>query len=283
MYRAIYTHTVLKMPFCIVFLALCLLGLQGAMAEPAVPSDLRFVYIGPQSGSSFAGVQQGLAEANIQGAFLGQRYHLVVLSPGVWQFAALHDAVAILVASTEAELLRLAAVSATIPVFNLSLTTDRLRRDCYPNILHVIPSDRMYADALAQWQQAHPDSRGGQAIAWHPERRKFAARDLNKRFLARQGRAMDDRSWAAWAAVKMSADALSRMADGDRVGLLHFLVTALNFDGQKGVALDFRKSGQLRQPIWIMEQGRLVGEAPVRGVAVPPGLDSLGWVGQCEK
>jgi len=46
--------------------------------------------------------------------------------------------------------------------------------------------------------------------------------------------------------------------------------------------MNFRDTGQLRQLILLVEEDKIVGEAPVRGVAKPPTLDSLGLL-NCEK
>ena len=40
--------------------------------------------------------------------------------------------------------------------------------------------------------------------------------------------------------------------------------------------MNFRKNGQLRQLILLVENDKIITEAPVRGVAKPPTLDSLG-------
>ena len=48
------------------------------------------------------------------------------------------------------------------------------------------------------------------------------------------------------------------------------------FDGQKGSDMNFRVTGQLRQLIILVENDKIVAEAPIRGVAKPPTLDSLG-------
>jgi hypothetical protein len=47
-----------------------------------------------------------------------------------------------------------------------------------------------------------------------------------------------------------------------------------------GTDMNFRPTGQLRQPLLLVEDGKIAGEAPVRGVA--DDLDSLGNV-ECEK
>ncbi|MDQ3775994.1 MAG: hypothetical protein M3461_17375 [Pseudomonadota bacterium] len=87
---------------------------------------------------------------------------------------------------------------------------------------------------------------------------------------------MDDRAWAGWAAVKMVADSVARLGRAEATPLLDYLKTALAFDGQKGVTMSFRKNGQLRQMLLIVEGPRIVGEAPVKGVVDPTHLDSLG-------
>ena len=64
--------------------------------------------------------------------------------------------------------------------------------------------------------------------------------------------------------------------DVDAWILLEYLKNELTFDGQKGSNMNFRKNGQLRQLILLVENDKIITEAPVRGVAKPPTLDSLG-------
>lgn len=40
--------------------------------------------------------------------------------------------------------------------------------------------------------------------------------------------------------------------------------------------MSFRPNGQLRQPLFLVEGGRIAGEAPVKGVVDIEDLDSLG-------
>jgi hypothetical protein len=49
----------------------------------------------------------------------------------------------------------------------------------------------------------------------------------------------------------------------------------MEFDGQKGDYMTFRETGQLRQLLLVVVDGKLAGEAPVRGVAESDDLDSL--------
>jgi hypothetical protein len=240
----------------------------GANTAPALEVEL--AYIGDPADAVYSGVSQGLEEANLQGQFLGQRYRLTSFAPGERNRAPSSQAAVLLAALEDSELVELA-------VFDLASGSDALRARCLPNLLHVLPSIRMKADALAQWGRLHPDSRA-QVQAWHPDFTKYAAEQLNLRYRKAQGRDMDDRAWAGWAAVKMVADSVARLGTAEATPLLDYLKTDLAFDGQKGVTMSFRKNGQLRQMLLIVEGPRIVGEAPVKGVVEPTDLESLGPV-----
>jgi hypothetical protein len=221
------------------------------------------------------GARQGLSEANLQGQFLGQTYVIDVRPPGVLPAEAVAGVAAVL-ASVNADMLPgLAASAAGVPVFNLRAREDSLRAACISNVLHVIPSDAMLRDAVAQWQKVNPGAQVT-ASAWHGDFMKYAGRDLNKRFRAASGLPMNETSWAGWAAVKMTSDTVARLNDTSPAAVLEFLRHELRFDGQKGAEMSFRGSGQLRQPLLLIEKEKIVGEAPVRGVADADDLDSLG-------
>lgn len=235
--------------------------------------DIAFLYVGNADDTALLGAQQGLAEANLQGRFLGQSYRLEIRAPGSPGSLAGFAAV---LAAVDADAVRALAGSADgVPVFNLAARDDALRGTCLPNMLHVIPSDAMARDAVQQWHMKHPDAPVS-AAAWHSDFQKYAARDLNKRYRAASGRPMDDHAWAGWAAVKMTSDTVARLNSAEPGAVLGFLRSELRFDGQKGAEMTFRESGQLRQPLLIIEGGNIAGEAPVRGVAGPDELDSLG-------
>jgi hypothetical protein len=87
---------------------------------------------------------------------------------------------------------------------------------------------------------------------------------------------MTDTAWAGWASVKLLSDTIARKQFTDTDNLLKFFKTELAFDGQKGISLNFRDTGQLRQPLLLIENGKIAGEAPVRGIANTTNLDSLG-------
>jgi hypothetical protein len=237
------------------------------------------LYVGATTESAWQGVQQGLEEANQLGQFTGQRYRLEQARDiSATQSLEFSPAVAIL-AALDAEKLRSLANSRTtsppIPVFNLTAEEDSLRRDCLPNVFHIIPSQRMKADALGQWRQKHPQA-SVTAQAWHPEFKKFAAEELNKRFRKARGFAMDDHAWAGWAAVKLLADGVARIEGTEPEKLSRYLFQEIQFDAQKGMPSSFRDTGQMRQILLLVEDGKLVGEAPVPGVVDVTDLDSLG-------
>jgi len=243
--------------------------------------EIDFAYVGEEDHTALLGVQQGLYEANLQGQFLGQNYQLDIISPAEALNSGYSKYIAVLTAVDINTFNKISDQLADIAVFNLSLEDDILRTACLPNALHTIPSSRMKADAVAQWQQKKPGS-NVTAQAWHGDFVKFAARDLNKRFKKGQNATMDDTAWAAWAAVKMTSDSVARENISDAKQMLEHLKTNLSFDGQKGSNMNFRETGQLRQLILLVEDGKIVAEAPVRGVARPPTLDSLGLL-NCEK
>ena len=247
------------------------------VANAAFALEVELAYIGDPADAAYSGVSQGLEEANHQGQFLGQRYRLTSFAPGERNRAPSSQAAVLLAALGDRELAELGELAPGRAVFDLGSESDALRARCLPNLLHILPSTRMKADALAQWRRLHPESRA-QVQGWHPEFTKYAAEQLNRRYRKAQGRDMDDRAWAGWAAVKMVADSVARLGTAEATPLLNYLKTDLAFDGQKGVTMSFRKNGQLRQMLLIVEGPRIVGEAPVKGVVDPTDLDSLGPV-----
>lgn len=239
---------------------------------------VQLAYVGDSQNSALLGVRQGLNEANLQGRFLGQDYRLDIIDPAAATGMNFPKYLAVLAAVDKDQLLKLAELAGQRPVFNLAADDDALRAACRPNLLHVIPSAVMKRSAVAQWDKVHPGASVA-ATAWHADFVKFAGRDLNKRFVKAFSRPMDEYAWAGWAAVKMASDSVARGDATDAAALLDFLKSRLSFDGQKGVDMNFRETGQLRQTLMITDGGKLAGEAPVRGVAEPDDLDSLDRTG----
>lgn len=228
--------------------------------------EVPLAFVGPSAGAASRGAQQGLEEAQVQGEFLGQHYQLSALSA---------EAVAVIADLPATELRALALAHPLLPVLNVGAADDALREACLPNLFHVLPSERMRADAVSQWRSVHPGA-AVSAHAWNPDFEKYAGAQLNKRYRERTQQPMDDTAWAGWAAVKLLSDTIAREQVTTPAVLLEALHSRLAFDGQKGVDLSFRSDGQLRQPLLITEGDKVVGEAPVRGVVDIEDLDSLG-------
>lgn len=246
------------------------------LAAALSAEEVQIAYVGPpmQDDSAGQGAILGLKEAQLQGAFLGVEYSLAPTE--LSDLAALRGADAILVSGTPGRVLAVVeAVSEQgVPVFNVTATQNTLRTACAPNLLHTIPSDAMLAAAVAQWKQSS-DAGSVSARAWHADFVKFAGRDLNNRYREAAGIDMDDESWAAWAAVRIIADASVNVPEGTVAERLDYMRSEMEFDGQKGDYMTFRDTGQLRQPLLVVVDGELAGEAPVRGVAASGDLDSL--------
>lgn len=257
---------------------LFLLLLNAPSPRAAESGAVSLAYFGATDSSALRGVRQGVDEGNQQGRFLGRHYTLTQIAPD--EMKTIAPAPAAILAAVGAEELRLLAeLNPGVPVLNIVEGHDDLRALCLPNLLHVFPSDRMRSDAQAQWQTLHPDD-SVRVVAWHPAFEKYAGRQLNNRYRAAFDEGMDDFAWAGWAATKMVTDAVARLGDGSPRTLLDYLRNELEFDGQKGVTMNFRPNGQLRQVMLIVKGDDIVSEAPVKGAADPHDLDSLGF-GHC--
>lgn len=235
-----------------------------AAAHATAAQEVSIAFVGDRNSSAWLGAQQGLEEARLQGEFLGLQYSLT-------DDAGKADA--IVAALPTAELLQLAGRHPGRPVLGVGNSDPAARKACRANLLLLQPSDDMLANAVTQWRSKHPDD-AVQARAWHADFEKYAAAQLNHRYSEKAGKPMDDAAWSGWAAVKVLSDTVARLQSAQGADLLQALRGDLAFDGQKGVDLSFRSDGQLRQPVLLVRNGKLVGEAPVRGVA--DALDSLG-------
>jgi hypothetical protein len=80
----------------------------------------------------------------------------------------------------------------------------------------------------------------------------------------------------------MTSDTVARTKIINAKNMLNYLKTKLSFDGQKGSDMNFRVTGQLRQLILLVEDNKVIAEAPIRGIAKPPTLESLGIL-NCSK
>jgi len=251
-------------------LALAFLWSQAVLAEVL---DVTIHYVGPTEGSVWLGMQQGMTEANIQGEFLGQKYTVKPVT--IDELAGLENVTSLLLATDANSIEKIAMTEKfkQVPVFNLVSDADSLRAACLPNLLNISASQQMKKDALMQWMAKHPDSKA-HVQAWHEDFKKFAASQLNIRFTKAHAVIMDDDAWAGWAALKLVSDTVARVQSADAEKMLNYLRNDIAFDGQKGAGATFRETGQLRQLVLLIENNKIVAEAPLRGVK--GGLDSLG-------
>lgn len=266
-----------------IFTALFLLlgtSMMPVVAQAAEAMEVTMILVTPDSGdysSHRNGAILGQTEGNIQGQFLGINYELIELSlEEALAYEGLPSAVVVAGPSDYFGQITGQFGIDEVPIFNISNSDNALREVCLNSVYHTLPSDRMLADAVSQWQQANPGAEV-EARAWHPAFVKFAARDLNKRYMEQFGVEMDSDAWAGWAATRIMAEAVVRTSSSDPADIIVYLNDSLVFDGQKGATHNFRPNGQLRQPLLLVDsEGELLGEAPVRGIADSNDLDSLG-------
>ena len=256
---------------CLALTLLAILLWMVCGVDAATPLTVRVAYVGPTESDSLAGARQGIAEGNAQGKFLGLVFELTDSRDVATALAG--APVAVLIDLPAADVMPSAKQAGGVAVINTAAEDDALRAQCAPNLLHTLPSAAMRADALRQWRQKSPQSQAS-AHAWHWRAEMYAGAQLNKRYTDKTGKPMSDQAWAGWAAAKLVTDTAARLKSADPAALLKALREDLAFDGQKGVEMSFRPNGQLRQPLLLVEQDDIVGEAPVRGVATD--LDSLG-------
>ncbi len=223
----------------------------------------------------------GMDEAVKQAKFLGIEYGFDMDKP---ENAGKHaEARAVILAGTSEQALAVAdkLAAARVPVISVLSTDDELRTKCRPNLFHMAPSRKMLADAAAQWKKANPEDSNVVARAWHADFVKFSARQLNNRWVQRFSNPMPDEGWAMWAGVRLITDAIANNPEATPAELTKYLREEMEFDSYKGVYSTFRETGQLGQTLLIVVDGKLAGEAPVRGVAATDELDSLG-LQECE-
>ena len=251
--------------------------LASATAGAADITETSFAFIGDTDSSAHTGVAQGIHEANLQGQFLGQNYSLEEFSGDDLDAIDPDKFIAVIIATNTDDLKQAGTRFSDHAVFNVSVHDDALREACAPNLLHVIPSARMLADARAQWLQKNPGA-DITVSGWHPQFMKFAARDLNKRYKKRASRAMDQYAWAGWAAVKMASDSVARQNITEPAAMLEFLKTGLAFDGQKGLDHGFSRHRPVA-PVGADNRPRRENywaRPRYRGVVATDDVDSLG-------
>jgi ABC transporter substrate binding protein (PQQ-dependent alcohol dehydrogenase system) len=117
------------------------------------------------------------------------------------------------------------------------------------------------------------------ATAWHWAYERFGAPQVEGRFVRQSHRRMSAADWGAWMAVRAVVTAALETGTTDAASLGSFLLSeALELDGSKGVAMDFRAwDGQLRMPILLATDRTVIAAAPLEGfVHERNDLDTLG-------
>lgn len=121
------------------------------------------------------------------------------------------------------------------------------------------------------------------ATGWSHQSDIFGASELNNRFADWAGIPMNERSWGAWAGVKILGEAILRAGSPQADQLVPYLREQVQFDGYMGATMNFRPwNQQLRQKIEILRvshDARWNGwDALVQEASVPArGLK--GWQG----
>lgn len=117
------------------------------------------------------------------------------------------------------------------------------------------------------------------ASAWHWAWERHGAPQLNQRFEQIAGREMEDADWAAWGAVRLIVEALTRTRSPDFATLASYLKGKdLTFDAYKGNPASFRSwNNQLRQPVLLHTHNAVSERAPLdRFLHATDVLDTLG-------
>jgi ABC transporter substrate binding protein (PQQ-dependent alcohol dehydrogenase system) len=122
-------------------------------------------------------------------------------------------------------------------------------------------------------------TQGLMPAAWGRAVEAWAAAQLQERFKKLAGRTMDPVDWAGWMAVHAVGEAAVKLKSADPSAISRLMLDpAFEVGGFKGRALTFRAwNGQLRQPLYLLWPGAVVGTAPVEGfLHRATELDTLG-------
>lgn len=110
-------------------------------------------------------------------------------------------------------------------------------------------------------------SEGLMPTAWSPVVEQWGAVQLQNRFAGLAGRGMRPVDYAAWAAIRVIGEAVTRTSSADVADLrAHLLSDKFAMAAFKGRKLGFRNwSGQLRQTIPLVSSRAVVALAPLEG------------------
>ncbi len=123
-------------------------------------------------------------------------------------------------------------------------------------------------------------SEGLVPTAWSRVVEQWGAAQLQSRFVKQAGRPMQAVDYAAWAAVRSIAEAVTRTKAADASTLRSYILSdAFQLAAFKGRRMSYRSwNGQLRQPIPLVTARALVATAPLEGFLHQVSeLDTLGY------
>ncbi|QQD17877.1 ABC transporter substrate-binding protein [Spongiibacter nanhainus] len=123
-------------------------------------------------------------------------------------------------------------------------------------------------------------TQGLKPTAWHWSVEQWGATQLQERFRASASRDMNDLDYAAWLAVRVIGEAVTRTNSDDLNKLYRYILSdRFEVSGFKGRPLSFRSwNGQLRQPIPLAHPRSLVSQSPQAGFLHPRSeMDTLGF------
>jgi ABC transporter substrate binding protein (PQQ-dependent alcohol dehydrogenase system) len=183
---------------------------EGAMQigwlSQTVRRSLPLTYLDqPQADEGLQGARLGIADNNTTGKFTGQSFELVEsIAPQDGDVTTALRALTtkgIRLVVTDLDAPKLISVStlsdaADLTFFNAGAPDDRLRaEDCRPNILHLLPSRAMLADALLQFLVVK-QWRNLLLVVGHGDGDGEYARDIKHAALKFNARIVEERAWA---------------------------------------------------------------------------------------
>ena len=123
-------------------------------------------------------------------------------------------------------------------------------------------------------------TQGLQPTGWHRVVEQWGAAQLQSRFEKLTGRWMNAQDYAAWAAVRSVAEAVTRTKSAEPDAIRNFMLSDdFELAAFKGRPLSYRAwNQQLRQPVALIHPRSLVSMSPQEGFLHPRNeLDTLGY------
>ncbi len=117
-------------------------------------------------------------------------------------------------------------------------------------------------------------------VAWHRVIEQWGALQLQNRFQELANRFMNSTDYAAWLAVRVIGEAITRQGSTDAAKLYSFMLSPdFEVAAFKGRKMNFRQwNGQMRQPITLVQPRALISQSPQEGFLHPhTDLDTLGY------